>query len=129
MSAVPGSPISIADGTITIDAGLLAPKLGLSAEALKAEMRKGIVSSVAEIGLNEDVGRTRLTFRYRSRAWTVVVDPDGNLVESIAPAAKSAPVESNRGAFDRPLISNMGTARRLSAAYRRPGEGDDLHRR
>ena len=128
MSSVPGSAISIADGEITIDAELLASKLGLSAALLKAEMRNGIVSSVAETGINEDVGRTRLTFRYRSRAWTVVVDPDGNLVESIAPAAKSAPVESNRGAFDRPLISNMGTASRLSAAYRRPGEGDDLHR-
>jgi hypothetical protein len=38
------------------------------------------------------------------------------------------PVDSNRGAFDGPLISNMGTASRLSAAYRRPGVGDDLHR-
>jgi hypothetical protein len=75
MSPVPASAITIADGEITIDAELLAPKLGLSAASLKAEMRKGIVSSAAETGINEDVGRTRLTFRYRSRAWTVVVDP------------------------------------------------------
>ena len=84
MSSVPGSPISIADGTITIDAGLLAPKLGLSAEALKAEMRKGIVSSVAETGINEDVGRTRLTFRYRTLIWIVVVESDGTVVENPA---------------------------------------------
>jgi len=84
MSSVPGSAITIADGEITIDAALLAFKLGLSAASLKAQMRKGIVSSVVEMGLNEDVGRTRLTFRYRSRAWTVVVDPDGSLAESIA---------------------------------------------
>ena len=95
MSSVPGSPISIADGTITIDAGLLAPKLGLSAEALKAEMRKGIVYSVAETGINEDSGRTRLTFRYRARVWTVVVDPDGTLVESIAPAAEALPANTD----------------------------------
>ncbi len=96
MSPVPASAIAIADGEITIDAELLAPKLGLSAEALKAEMRKGNVSSVAETGINEDAGRTRVTFRYRTRAWTVVVDPDGTLrdrlsfmlVESVAPAAK-----------------------------------------
>lgn len=40
MSPVPASAIAIADGEITIDAELLAPKLGLSAEALKAEMRR-----------------------------------------------------------------------------------------
>ena len=96
MSPVPASAITIADGEITINAELLAPKLGLSAEVLKAEMRKGNVSSVAETGINEDAARTRVTFRYRTRAWTVVVDPDGNLrdqlsimlVESLAPATK-----------------------------------------
>jgi len=96
MSSVPGSAISIADGEITIDAELVASKLGLSAASLKTEMRKGIVSRVAETGINEDVGRTRLTFRYRSRAWTVVVDPDGNLVKSIPPAPKALPANTDR---------------------------------
>ena len=96
MSAVPGSAISIAGGEITIAAVLLASKLGLSVALLKAEMRKGIVSGVAETGINEDAGRTRLTFRYGSRAWTVVVEPDGNLVESIARAAKALPANTGR---------------------------------
>jgi hypothetical protein len=96
MSPVPGSAIAIADGEIAIDAELLAPRLGLSVDALKAEMRKGIVYSVAETGINEDVGRTRLTFRYRARAWTVVVHPDGNLVESIAPVPKALPANTDR---------------------------------
>ena len=96
MSPVLGSAISIADGEITIDAELLASKLGLSAASLMAEMRRGIVYSVTETGINEDVGRTRLTFRYRSRAWTVVVNPDGNLVESIAPVAKALPANTDR---------------------------------
>ena len=96
MTSVPGSAISIANGEITIDAELLASKLGLPAASLKAEMRKGIVYSVAETGINEDVGRTRLTFRYRSRVWTVVVDPDGTLVESIAPVAKALLANTDR---------------------------------
>ena len=96
MSSVPGSAISIADGEITIDAELLASKLGLSAALLKAEMRKGIVSGVAETGINEDAGRTRLTFRVHARAWTVVVDQGGNLVESIAPAPKALPANTVR---------------------------------
>ena len=97
MSPVPASAITIADGEITVDAELLAPKLGLSAEALKAEMRKGSVSSVAETGIDEDAGHTRVTFKYRMRVWTGVVNPDGTLVdrlsfmlvESLAPAAKA----------------------------------------
>ena len=95
MSSVPGSAISIADGEITIDAELLASGLGLSEALLKAEMRKGIVSSVAETGINEDAGRIRLTFRFYTRAWTVVIEPDGNLVESIAPAAKALPANTD----------------------------------
>ena len=100
MSPVPASAITIADGEITIDAKLLAPKLGLSAEALKAEMRKGIVSIVAETGIDEDAGRTRITFRYRTRAWTVVVDPDGTWIECIAPAAKAPPTNSDLSLLD-----------------------------
>ena len=102
MSPVPASAITIADGEITVNAELLAPKLGLSAEALKAEMRKGNVSSVAETGIEEDTGRTRVTFRYRTRAWTVVVEPDGTLrdrlsimlVKSLAPVAKAPPANT-----------------------------------
>ena len=69
---------------------MLAAKLGLSAEALKPEMRKGNLCSVAEPGINADAERTRVTFRYRSRAGTVVVDPLFFMAgEGIAPAAKS----------------------------------------
>jgi len=85
MSAHPTAAITIVDGEITVDAELLAPKLGLSAAALKAEMRKGGIDSVAEAGIAEDAGRTRLTFRYRTRVWTAVVEPDGSVVERIPP--------------------------------------------
>jgi hypothetical protein len=64
MSPVPASAITIADGEITVDAGLLAPKLRLWVVALKAEVRKDNVYSVAETGIDEDAGRTRVTFRY-----------------------------------------------------------------
>ena len=117
MSPVPASAITIADGEITIDADLLAPMLGLSSEALKAKMRKGIVSSVAETGINEDAGRTRVTFRYRTRAWTVVVDPDGTwhdrlsfmLVESIAPAAEAPPANTDHPSLVRPRQGRVMT--------------------
>jgi len=85
MSSVPGSAISIVNGEIIIDAELLASKLGFSTALLKAEMRKGIISGVAETGIKEDARRTRLTFRYHSRAWTAVVEPNGTMVERIPP--------------------------------------------
>jgi len=86
MSALLSSVVTIGDGEITIAADLLAPKLGLSVEVLKAEMRRGYVYSVTEQGIGSDAGRTRLTFRYRTRSWCVVVDPDGTLVEGPATA-------------------------------------------
>jgi hypothetical protein len=43
MNVIPFAAVTMADGVITIDADLLAPKLGLSVEVLKAEMRRGYV--------------------------------------------------------------------------------------
>jgi hypothetical protein len=76
--------VSIVDGGLTIDAEALAPKLFLSVESLKEKMAGGLVTSVVEAGVDEDEGRTRLTFRHRSRTWVVVVEPDGSLVEGAA---------------------------------------------
>jgi len=81
--------ISLRSGDVEIDAGYLAPKLGLSPRQLIDEMRRGIVYGVVETGVAEDEGRMRLTFRYRARVWRVVVEPDGTLVEASEPAAKS----------------------------------------
>ncbi|PCJ61619.1 MAG: hypothetical protein COA65_01320 [Rhodospirillaceae bacterium] len=89
MRSLPPSVITIVDGEISINVEVLAPRLNISAEAFNAEMRKGIVYSVAKTGVNEDAGRTRLTFGYHTRAWTVVVEADGTLVERIAPTAKA----------------------------------------
>jgi hypothetical protein len=82
MSTRSSSAVIIEDGEITIAAYLLAQKLRLSVEALKAETRRGYVYSLAEQRVAGDAGRTRLTFRYRTRSWTVVVEPDGTLVET-----------------------------------------------
>src|SRR5260370_35317333 len=57
MSALLSSVVTIGDGEITIAADLLAPKLGLSVEVLKAEMSRGCVYSVTEQGIDDDLGR------------------------------------------------------------------------
>ncbi len=49
MSPVPASAITIADGEITIDAERLAPKLGLSADALREAIEQQIPNSRAAV--------------------------------------------------------------------------------
>jgi Family of unknown function (DUF6522) len=79
-------PRLIVGEEVTIEAGHLAEKLGLPVDRLRAEMRRGIVYGVVERGVGEDAGRLRLTFRYRARSWTVVVEADGTLDEAPAQA-------------------------------------------
>ena len=67
-----------------IEAAHLAAKLGLSVDRLRAEMQRGIVYGVVERGVGEDAGRLLLTFRYRARSWTVMVEADGTLNEAPA---------------------------------------------
>ena len=76
--------IEVQGDEATIEAGHLAAKLGLSVDRLRAEMRRRIIYGVVERGIGEDAGRLRLTFRYRARSWTVVIEPDGRLTEATA---------------------------------------------
>ena len=80
MSVPPDRAVVVSSGEITVDARLIAPRLGLTAEGLMAEMRRGLVYQVAEIGIAADAGRLRLTFRYRARECRLVVDHDGAIV-------------------------------------------------
>jgi hypothetical protein len=76
---------------IAIDTAALEPKLGLTVGSLKENMANGLVTSVAETGIDEDEGRTRLTFRYRARFWRVVISDDGTLIEDPMQFVKPKP--------------------------------------
>ncbi len=91
MAELSSPVIQIDNGDITVDAALVASKLGLTIEALKENMANGLVMSVAETGKDEDAGRTRLTFRYRARVWRVVVEADGSLLEDPLPNVDAKP--------------------------------------
>ena len=64
------SAITYSEAGFTVDAELVAGKLGLSPEAFWREMRRGVV----ERGEGDDAGHTRLTFRYRARSWSVTLE-------------------------------------------------------
>ena len=100
MAPLSSTAIRVDDGEITVEAEALAPRLGLSVEALKENMARGLVVSVAETGENEDAGRTRLTFRYRARVWRVVIEPDGRLFEDPLPVLETKPANDRFNLFD-----------------------------
>ncbi len=88
---VPQGAIMLREGAHEVSATYLAPRLGLDPETLRAEMRAGRVVSREERGEGADAGRTRLTIRFKDRAWRAVIGPDGAAVETPAPAADPAP--------------------------------------
>jgi hypothetical protein len=63
--------VGFSEDGFVVEAELIAQKLGLSPDAFWREMKRGIVYGVVERGEGDDVGRTRLTFRYRSRSWRI----------------------------------------------------------
>lgn len=67
-------PIKQSEDGFVVEAELIAAKLGLSPDALWRAMKRGIVYSVVERGEGDDAGRTRLTFRYRARSWSVILE-------------------------------------------------------
>jgi hypothetical protein len=61
------------DGFI-VDAELVAQELGLAPDVFWQELKRGIVYGLVERGEGADIGRTRLTFRYRSRVWCATLE-------------------------------------------------------
>jgi hypothetical protein len=66
-----------AEPDLTIDAGLVAPLLGLSLDDFMEAIRRGRIGQLTERGEDDDAGRYRVTFRYRRRRCQVVVDAQG----------------------------------------------------
>ena len=66
--------VAFSEDGFVVEAELIGQKLGLSPNAFWREMNRGIVYGVVERGEGEDVGRTRLTFRYRARTWSVTLE-------------------------------------------------------
>lgn len=94
---VPADAIAWEDGQITLDPAYLAPRLGLSPNALREGFRSGAVVGVTETGEGSDAGKTRIVIRSAGRSWAAEVGPDGaareipppRLIEASADKEKS----------------------------------------
>ena len=70
---------------ITVDGALLSAKLGLTEDQLKHAMDSGQLTAEVRKGVDEDAGRLQATFNYRALRWVVIVEADGNIMESVPP--------------------------------------------
>ncbi|HET8996830.1 MAG TPA: DUF6522 family protein [Acetobacteraceae bacterium] len=76
-SAIDGAAASaIADPPVPLDAGIIAPMLGLSPETFMRGVQRGMIVQRTERGLDEDAGWFRVTFRFRRRRCRIRFNPD-----------------------------------------------------
>jgi|AntDeeMetagen192_2_1112575.scaffolds.fasta_scaffold00411_5 hypothetical protein len=92
MTAIPKKAVAVNGDDVTVNAEVLAPRLGLSVTALQQAMNAGEVRTLVERGEEEDEGRLRLTFRYGGIQFSVMREPDGELHETDPPPPERRPV-------------------------------------
>jgi hypothetical protein len=77
-------PIEFDNGEVQIDAAIVAEGLGVTLPLLQEAMRAGRITSLAERGIDADLGRHRLTFFSEHRRFRVVVDASGTILQRSA---------------------------------------------
>jgi hypothetical protein len=73
--------IEFLDGSVEVDALIIADGLGMEAAVLQERMRKGEVTGRCEHGIDEDEGRYRLTFFTERRRLRLVIDKAGKVLQ------------------------------------------------
>jgi hypothetical protein len=73
--------VEFEQGAFTVDADVVAAVLGIEPALVQPLMRDGKITSVCERGVGEDAGRYRLTFIHANRAFHLVVDEEGHVIE------------------------------------------------
>lgn len=73
--------IEFEDGTIEVDAAIIAEGLRIEPSLVQEQVREGTITSLCERGIDEDAGRYRLTFFSDRRRLRLLVDDGGNVVQ------------------------------------------------
>ncbi|UEM07715.1 DUF6522 family protein (plasmid) [Skermanella rosea] len=68
-------------GDLVSDAEAVAPLLGLAPGFFMEELRKGVLYQMYERGTEEDIGRSRVTFRYRAQQSVLSMDSHGRVLD------------------------------------------------
>jgi len=73
--------IEMEDGTIRVDAQIVAEGLAIDPSLLQQRMREGMITSLCERGIDEDKGRYRLTFFSQNKRFRLIVDEQGSVLQ------------------------------------------------
>lgn len=73
--------IELSDGSVNLDASLIAADFGLDAPGVLEAMRTGRMTSIWERGVDDDAGRYRVTFIHENRQLRLIVDANGQILE------------------------------------------------
>lgn len=92
MTSLPIDSIQVSENDIVVDAELLATCLDLSVASFREAMGAGDVRTLVENGEGEDLGRMRLTFRYKNRQFSILREPGGQLHETSSPSPERRPI-------------------------------------
>ena len=90
-----GTGISIENGSIEIDARLLAEALDLDASEFMTLVRAGQITSVSERVVGSDEGQFRLTFFFRGKRLRLIVDRFGRQIRKTMIDFGDRPLPSN----------------------------------
>ena len=74
-------PVEFEDGTVQVDAAIIAEGLGIALPLFREEMQAGRITSIFERGIDTDRGRHRITFFSENRRFRLVVDESGTIVQ------------------------------------------------
>jgi hypothetical protein len=77
-------PIEFLEGSVQVDASVIAEGLGITLPLLRQQMQAGEITSLAERGTDADSGRHRLTFFSAHRRFRLVIDADGAIIQRSA---------------------------------------------
>ncbi|MCC5975516.1 MAG: NifU family protein [Rubellimicrobium sp.] len=114
---VPPGVIEEQDGSFIIDPDYLAPRLGLTPEALQQAMREGAVVSTSEAGTGADAGKVRITLRHATRAWAAEIAPDGSAREVPPPRATATAAKGEEALADKLRAHLLQLGPEESATY------------
>jgi hypothetical protein len=98
--SVEAAPVEFQQDGISVDANLIAEGFDIEPSAVQDFVRAGTLTSLCERGIDQDVGRYRLSFFYEGRRLRLIVNCEGRVL--------------------RQSLLNFG-GRLLPASARRPG--------
>lgn len=86
MRSLPIDSIQVSENEVVVNAELLATCLDLSVASLRKVTSAGDVRTLVENGEGDDLGRMRLTFRYKDRQFSILREPDGQFHQTSSPS-------------------------------------------